>query len=171
MKPVAWRKLDVFARRLFPGASAFLLLLVGIVPLHLPSFPQVAPALPLIAVFYWTLYRPDLMPPWAVFLLGLVQDVLFATPIGVGACVFVLVHAAVSAQRRFFIGKSFGILWLGFALVVAVALPLSWLLNCIYYGRLVLPDALAFQALTTIGVFPAMCWLLLRCQLSLLRQA
>jgi len=170
MRPIAWRKLDLFARHLVPAVSTFGLLLVGIIPLHLPSFPPVAPALPLIAVFYWTLYRPDLMPPWAVFLLGLLQDILFATPIGVGACVLVIVHAAVSAQRRFFIGKSFGILWLGFALVVALALPVSWLLSCIYYGRLARPDALAFQVLTTVGVFPAMCWLLLRCQLSLLRQ-
>ena len=78
-----------------------------------------APALPLIAVFYWTLYRPDLMPPVAAFVIGLLQDILGGLPLGVSACVLVGVHAAVNTQRRFFIGKSFAVVWLGFALVSA----------------------------------------------------
>ena len=33
---------------------------------------------PLIAVFYWALWRPDLMPAWAVFALGLAAGCLIA---------------------------------------------------------------------------------------------
>jgi rod shape-determining protein MreD len=171
MKPSFWRKLDTVARQLVPAVSIFAMLLASVVPLHVPYFEAVAPSLPLIAVFYWTLYRPDLMPAFAVFLLGLAQDILVGAPLGINACLLVLVHAAVRTQRRFFTGRSFGILWLGFASVAVLALPVGWLMACAYYGRLAPPDAVIFQTLTTIGCFPLLSWALLRCQLSLLKQA
>ena len=82
MKSSIWRKLDVIARQLVPCALTFAMLLVGVVPLHVTAFQAIAPSLPLIAVFYWTLYRPDLMPAVAVFAIGLLQDILFGLPIG-----------------------------------------------------------------------------------------
>jgi hypothetical protein len=53
--------------------------------------------------------------------------------------------------------------------VASVALALSWVLTCIYYGALLASDAVLFQALITIGVFPILSRLLLRCQLAVLR--
>ncbi|MBK8175950.1 MAG: rod shape-determining protein MreD [Rhodospirillales bacterium] len=170
MKASFLRRADTVSRHLVPCALTFAMLFVGLVPLHLPSFQAVAPSLPLIAVFYWTLYRPDLMPVLAVFLIGLLQDILGGLPIGVSSVTFVCVHAAVTSQRRFFIGKSFSIIWLGFTVVAVGALALSWLLSCAYYGASVSLHAVAFQVLITVGCFPVVCWLLLRCQLSLLRQ-
>jgi len=170
MKPTLWRRLDTLARQLVPSVSIFLLMLIGVVPLHIPALHAVAPALPLIAVFYWTLYRPDLLPAVAVFAAGLLQDILFGLPLGVSACMLVLVHAAVTTQHRFFLGKSFGIIWLGFSLVAAGALTLAWLATSAYNATLIPADAIAFQALTTIGFYPILCWLLLRCQATLLRQ-
>jgi rod shape-determining protein MreD len=170
MKPTIWRRLDTFARHLVPCVSIFALMLVGVVPLHIPALHPVAPALPLIAVFYWTLYRPDLLPAVTVFAAGLLQDILFDLPLGVSAFMLVLVHAAVSTQHRFFLGKSFGIVWLGFALVATAALALGWLVVCAYNGALIRPNAILFQVLTTIGFYPILSWLLLRCQAALLRQ-
>jgi rod shape-determining protein MreD len=109
------------------------------------------------------------MPAWAAFVLGLLQDSLVGLPLGVSACVLIAVHAAASTQRRFFVGKSFGVVWLGFAVVASLALALSWALTCIYYGALLAPDAVLFQTLITIGVFPILSRLLLRCQLAVLR--
>jgi rod shape-determining protein MreD len=169
MKPSIWRRLDTFARHLLPCALTLAMLIVGVVPLHIPAFESVAPSMPLIAVFYWSLYRPDLMPAWAAFVLGLLQDSFVGLPLGVSACVLIAVHAAASTQRRFFVGKSFGVVWLGFAVVASVALALSWVLTCIYYGALLAPGAVLFQALITIGVFPVLSRLLLRCQLAVLR--
>jgi rod shape-determining protein MreD len=171
MRPSVWRKLDLLARQSVPCALTFAMLLIGIVPLHIPQFQMVAPSLPLIAVFYWTLYRPDLMPAFAAFFIGLLHDILVGLPLGVSAGVFVCVHAAVNTQRRFFIGKSFSVVWLGFAVVASTALTLFWLITCAYYGALVAPSALVFQTLTTLGCFPIVCWVLLRCQLSLLNHA
>lgn len=171
MKRSVWRRLDTLARHLFPFASTLAMLVLGAVPLHIPAFASVAPSVSLIAVFYWSLYRPDLMPAWAAFVLGVVQDIFVGLPLGVGACVLIAVHAAVSTQRRFFVGKSFGVVWLGFAVMASAGLAFTWLLTCIYHGALLAPNAMLFQALITIGVFPLLSRLLLRCQIVVLGQA
>src|SRR6266511_776502 len=106
------------------------------------------------------------MPAWAAFVLGLLQDIFVGLPLGVSACVLIAVHAAVGTQRRFFVGKSFGVVWLGFAVMASAALALSWVLTCVYHGALLAPSV--FQTLITIGVFPILSRLLLRCQLAVL---
>ena len=170
MKPSFWHRLDVFSRQVVPSASTLAVIVLNVLPIPMDGLHAVAPSLPIIAVFYWTLYRPDLMPPLAVFLFGLVQDSLSGQPLGVAAFMLLFVHAVVQMQRRFFIVKSFGIIWLGFAVVTIGALLLGWLLTAVYHMALVPPRLLAFQALTTVGTFPVLCWALMRCQLAVLRQ-
>ena len=169
MTPTFWSKLDAWARQLTPFGLTVLLLLIGVIPLHVPGFGAVAPVLPLIAVFHWALYRPQLMPAVAVFVIGLLQDALTGTPIGVSAGVFVVVHGVVNTQRRFFFGKSFAIVWLGFALVSTGAFVATWVLVSALYGVVIQPQALFFQALLTLGCFPLLSWALLRWQMTFLR--
>ena len=54
-------------------------------------------ALALIAVFFWTAHRPDLLPPWAVFLLGIFSD-LASGGLVVGAT------CTIAALHKFFVG-------------------------------------------------------------------
>ena len=77
-----WYRLDQFARQLFPFALTIALLLVSIIPLRLPAYSSVTPSFMVMAVYFWTLYRPDLMPRWAVFIIGLLQDLLKAPVTG-----------------------------------------------------------------------------------------
>lgn len=169
MRPTFWSKLDAWARQLTPFGLTVLLLLIGIVPLHVPGFGSVAPVLPLIAIHHWALYRPQLMPVAAVFVIGLLHDALTGAPIGVSAAVFVIVYGVVNTQRRFFFGKSFAIVWLGFGLVSAGAFVATWVLVSVFYGVLIQPQALFFQALLTLGCFPLLSWALLRWQMVFLR--
>ncbi|MBL8666178.1 MAG: rod shape-determining protein MreD [Rhodospirillales bacterium] len=164
MTPAIWSRLDVIARRLLPAALTAALVLAAALPLHSTAARAMAPSLPLIAVFFWTLYRPDLMPAVAVFVIGLLWDVFAGLPIGIGATVLVGVHAIATLQRSFFNGKSFTVLWLGFAVLAAAALILCWLMTCLYYVTLITPARVLFQIVTTVGVFPILCWLLVRCQ-------
>src|SRR3546814_12062803 len=76
MKATIWNKLDLTARRLTPFLSTVVLVIVGLMPMHIPGYSAVSPSLTLIAVYYWALHRPDLMPAVAVFAVGLLQDVL-----------------------------------------------------------------------------------------------
>ncbi|NJO56700.1 MAG: rod shape-determining protein MreD [Rhodospirillales bacterium] len=147
------------------------LLVVGAIPMQLPGLQVVAPSLPLISVFYWSLHRPDLMPAIAAFILGLVHDVLSGAPLGTGAAVYLTVHAVVHWQRQFFHGKSFGVLWLSFSIIVGAAMILGWMLTSILAGTLVDMRAAALQTMATIGCFPLMVWALWRFHLNVLRQA
>lgn len=170
MKRSFWQRLDLMARHVVPVSLACTLLLLSIVPLRIPLLNLVFPAVALVSVYYWTLYRPDLMPPVAAFLVGLMDDVLSGAPLGVNALVFVLVHAAVSTQRGFFLGKSFAIVWLGFALLAGTAFALSWLVVCMFYGMLVNATGTLIQAGTTIGCLPLVWRLLVQCHLRVVGQ-
>ena len=78
-------RLHHWARSLIPVTLSLLLVLGAILPLPVPYYSVVAPALPLMAVYYWSVYRPDLMPHVAVFIIGVLVDIFAGTPIGPGA--------------------------------------------------------------------------------------
>jgi len=168
MRPAYWRRMDVAARRLTPFGLTLILVVLNVVPLHVPALAMVFPVLPLIAIYHWAIYRPELMPYYAVFFIGLLQDILTNMPIGVNALVFLGVHGAVISQSRFFTGKSFAIVWLGFALVAAAATLANWVLISVYNIALISPGAVFFQYLLTLGCFPFFAWVFLRWQQTFL---
>lgn len=164
-----WHRMDLLARQLTPLMLTLVLVIINVVPLHIPGFSRVTPLLPLIAVYHWAIFRPRLLPAYAVFLIGLLHDALSGIPIGVSALVFLIVYGVVLSQKRFFIGKSFAILWLGFSVMAAVALVLSWLAVSILNVALIGPETVFFQYLMTLGFFPVIAWLFLRWQRVFLR--
>ena len=170
MKLTFWQRLDLVVRGITPFFLTLVLVVLGQVPLHIPGFAEVAPLLPLMAVYHWAIYRPDLLPAIAVFVAGLLQDALSGMPFGVNALVFVAVHMAVQSQQVFFMGRSFLIIWLGFALVAAGATILTWLLTAVFFSAFTSAEAAFVQYLVTVGVFPLLAWLQVRWQQSVLAQ-
>ena len=170
MKPAFWHKLDLWARWLTPFGLTVVLLIVGVVPLHVPGLGVVVPWLPLMAVYHWAIYRPELLPAYAVFVIGVLEDILTGLPLGVNAVVFLLVYGGGLSQRRFFVGKSFYILWLGFALVAGAASVANWVLVSLWNVTMLMPHALFFQFLTTVGLYPILAWVLMRWQHTFLRE-
>ncbi len=164
-----WHRMDVLARQLTPSMFTLALVFINVVPLHMPDFSRVAPLLPLMAVYHWAIFRPRLLPAYAVFLIGLFQDILTGVPIGLNALVFLVVYGAVLTQKRFFLGKSFFILWLGFSVIAAGAAAVSWVGVSLLNVSLIEPRTVIFQYLMTIGFFPAVAWLFLRWQRAFLR--
>ncbi len=169
MKLTIWQRLDLVARQMVPFVATLLLIMLALVPLRLPNAAPVVPWFGLIAVFYWTVYRADLMPPIAVFGVGLFHDFVAATHVGVGALLLLMVHLAVLPQRRFFMSRSFAVTWIGFAVIAAGAMLLLWLLNMLLEGMLLSPAPAAFQFLTTVAAYPPTAWLFTRLQRWLLR--
>ncbi|MCW8836280.1 MAG: rod shape-determining protein MreD [Rhodospirillales bacterium] len=170
MKQSVWYQLDRTARGLTPFALAVLMVMVAATPIHIPELARIMPAVALVAVYHWTLYRPELLPAPAVFVLGLFQDFLAGGPVGIGTLVLMGVYGALLGQRGFFYGKSFAVVWMGFVLVAAFAKFLSWMLLSAYYSMAVTPDAFFFQYLLTIMIFPPISAFLLRWQRNILRQ-
>ncbi|MEX0758903.1 MAG: rod shape-determining protein MreD [Tistlia sp.] len=165
------QRLDLFARALTPFVLTLLLLLLSLTPLRSPYLAPVMPSIALIAVYYWTVFRPDLMPSGAVFLIGLLHDLGGVAPLGIGVLALLAVHGAVGAQRRFFATAGFGLLWLAFAVLAAAAQLFIWLLSCAMIGRLVDIAPALLQYAVTLAIYPCLFWLFGRAQQLLLRDA
>ena len=82
---------------------------IGAVPLGIPALNFVAPFYALAGVYFWTLHRPRLVPRVAVFGIGLIQDGVTGTPLGLSSAVLLLAQSFVLGQRMFLARKSFWI--------------------------------------------------------------
>lgn len=171
MKADGWQRIDRGLRSLTPMILTLALTFITVLPLRLPGFTPVTPVVTLIAVYYWSIYRPDLLPLAATFVIGVMQDTLSGAPLGLSSLVLLLTQGVVVSQRRFFHGKTFLVEWWGFMLVAPVALLIAWFFAALYHGVFVAPWPLGFQLLFTIALYPALTWLFARAQFFLLRSA
>jgi len=170
MKRTVWHRMDTLSRQLTPFMLTLLMVLLSLIPYHVPGLARVMPVFSLIAVYHWGVYRSELMPVYAVFLIGFLQDALSGVPMGVYTVVFVMAYSVVLAQNRFFSGKSFYVVWLGFALVSAGASFITWILVSTFNGATVEPLAVVYQYLLGLGFYPVIAHLFLRWQRAMLQQ-
>src|SRR5438477_1016184 len=140
--------------RMLPIATTVLAAVIAILPVPVPGYAGLTPAFTLMAVYHWTIYRPDLLPPIGVFAVGLAEDLLAGAPIGVSALVLLLARAAVLRYRRYFINRTFPFVWTGFTLLSAVAMLVVWALHCIVSLTFFDLRATVFRAVLTIAIFP-----------------
>lgn len=128
MTETVWQRLDQGLRNLVPFALTLAMVLLSAVPWRVSGAGAITPWLALMAVHYWSIYRPDRLPYIAVFAVGLLQDAVSGTPLGLSAMVLVLIRALVFTQRRLFRGKPFVVVWAVFAAVAMLAAVGTWLL-------------------------------------------
>ena len=154
-------KVADFCRSGIPFAVSVLLILAAVLPYGLPKSSLAAPVLALISVYYWSLFRPELMPAGAAFLLGLLVDVLSGGPPGLNALVLILVHWAASGQRRALAGKSFAVGWLGYLLIAGGAAIVNWFVASVFHATviesvpLLLSHAIGTAAYPLVAIFLA----------------
>ena len=89
---------------------------------------------------------------------------LHGIPIGVNVIVFLLVYGVVTSQHRFFFGKSFSVVWMGFGIVLGGAIFLMWLLISMLNNVVIDPLAVSFEYLLALGFYPLLAWGFLRAQ-------
>lgn len=171
MTDLAWQKLEQFLRQAAPSLATFLLVLLSVTPLPIPSYGAVAPVLPMIAIYYWAAHRPDLLPFGVVFVAGLLLDILAGGPLGLHSFVFLICQFLVVTQRRLLVGQPFLFLWCGFVVVHLLATFLEWMAFGIYANDIQPIGSPLISALITMALFPMIAWLLLQMQRGLLRRA
>ncbi len=163
------REAGGFPNKLIPFVTTLLFVLISVVPLHIPGLAVVAPAFGLMAVYHWTIYRPDLLPPVAVFIAGLLLDLLNGTPyVGTSALSLLLTRSVLMAQRRFFINRLFPVLWAGFLVTAAAVVAFEWALVSALHGGVLGARPVIFEALLTVAIFPLGSYLLARTQRAFL---
>jgi rod shape-determining protein MreD len=145
---------DTGARKLLPYSLMLLLLLLNSVHLPFSAGSDIKAPLFLIGLYYWSIYRPTLIPPWMAFTAGILADLLGGLPLGLNACVFVIVQWTISDQRRFLMGQSFVMIWFGFLLLCLFSSFAEW---CIFgLMNMAWPSlkSLAFSILLGMALFP-----------------
>lgn len=164
------QRIELTARRSLPLVSTLFLVLMSSVSWPLPYFGAVVPSLGLIAVYYWSIHRPDLFTPLAAFLLGLVFDIIHFLPVGLSAFVFVAMHQLVLSQRRFFVGHAFFMLWTGFAVIMMIVMLGHWLILSAFDGHWLSFLPILLQGVLTMAIFPLVALALIAFQRYLLTQ-
>jgi len=153
-----------------PVLSTFLFVIISVVPLQLPGFAAVSPSFALMAIYHWTVYRPDLLPRSAVFVLGLLLDLLTGMPyLGASALTLLIARTAVLMTRRHFVNRDFTVLWLGFLAVAAGVFIFSWALMGICAGRILDARPIAFETALTVAAYPVGSYVLARLHRAFLR--
>lgn len=170
MRTAVWQNLDLAARKLTPFLLSLALVILNLVPLHLPGYAAISPFFALMAVYYWALHRPSLLPSGAVFLIGLLQDFLSGGPIGQNAAILILVHFIAVSQARFFYNKSFLVVWWGFMMVALGVALMEWLIACLLFSTILAPEPAFYECAMNIAAYPIFGWLFVRVHRTLPRE-
>jgi rod shape-determining protein MreD len=152
------------AARLLPVATTLLAAVISVLPVQIPGYAALTPVFTLMAAYHWTIYRPDLLPPLALFGIGLTEDLLAGSPIGVNAMLLLLTRIAVLGYRRHFVNRNFPFVWTGFTLLTVPAMLGLWALHCILDLSLLDFRAVVIRAALTIAFFPLASFMLGRAQ-------
>lgn len=159
-----------FGGRLVPFLSTLVFVLVSVVPLQIPGFAAVTPSFALMAVFHWTIYRPDLLPISAVFALGVLLDLLNGSPyLGVSALMLLVARTAMLVTRRYFVNRSSAALWLGFLALASGTFAFGWAFVSALRGQILGTRPFIFEAVLTVACYPVGSYLLARLHRALVR--
>lgn len=137
-----------------PAMLMIALTLVSAVQLRVPGLAQFMPMFAVIGTYYWSLYRPTLIPYLFLFVLGIVQDGLQGTPIGVTSLVLIMLRALMLPQRRFFSNEAFVAVWLGFLVFALLASLGFWVIHSLEKGMVILSDEPVIQWGMTVSLYP-----------------
>jgi rod shape-determining protein MreD len=144
---------------ILPVVIGIFCVLLSFVPVGRIFGTSVMPAFALMAIYYWAIVRPDMFPVYAVFLVGLLSDLLSAGPIGLWAFVYVLTYVVVLTQRFLVVNAPFSIFWLGFFLAAAFAGAVSWGVASLIYGSVLALRPILMHMLVTVALFPVLAFL------------
>ncbi len=155
-----WHMLDVAARQAFPVAVTIAVLLLLSMPLGVPGQAQMQPAWTLASVYFWSLFRPASLPAPAVFVIGLLLDLLAQGPLGVSILILLLAHAVALRIRRVLVREGFALVWLMFFAFAGSAALLEWLLVSLLTWRALPPWPALFEFGMAVGAYPVLATLL-----------
>lgn len=162
MTNLVLQRADQFWRNVVPLLVTLACIVMGAVNWPLPWLGMVTPPVALMAIYYWSIYRPDVFTPVTAFGAGVLVDALGGMPLGLSAICFLAVQRLTVSQRNLFVSHSFMILWIGFAASAVIVMLLQWVgLSVIHRAVMPLVAAMA-QTLLAVVLFPllaaAMIW-------------
>lgn len=125
------KKLEIFARFCVAYSLVVVFLMLDMISFNVPYFNEIRPSFTLMALFYWSIYRPSMVPSWLAFFLGLLVDIVSGLPLGLNALLYVIVARIIQSQRKIFMGQVFLSVYIGYVLVSSGAAALEWAIFCL----------------------------------------
>ena len=143
-------------RALTPTALGLVGVLLLALPLRLFEGTIPTPLIPLMVIFFWSLYSADYMPSVSTFAIGLLQDILLGGALGVWTTAYLLTQYMILTQRSYFLGREQHVVWMGFLVAAFVAGLIVWL-GASVYARAFMPlGPMVWQVLVTFAFYPVL---------------
>lgn len=112
------------------------------------------PLLPLVAIHYWVIRRPAVMPVWFVFLCGLFLDALSNGPLGFWSFIYLIGYSLASLARDTKVARGVMTRWLEFIVCMSFVALAVWMLSSFYFTRVFDWRPLAACVAVTALVYP-----------------
>jgi rod shape-determining protein MreD len=141
-------------RTSLPVGSVILLMLLALAPWPWPWFRSLLFPLPLMAVCYWIIYRPDLFSMRWSFITGLIHDLLLGVVPGLMAFSFLAADFVLRRRHSAGSDRPFMSNWLLFAVIVLAVTCLQWAMARLLFKLPVDLVTLLLTALPGILLFP-----------------
>jgi rod shape-determining protein MreD len=139
---------------LTPAFLAVLAVAIANLPVSFTGGRLAPPLLGLAVVYFWTLLRPDLMPPFLVLTIGLWEDFISGGQAGIWAIGYLVAYAVTDRQRDAFAGLSGWGVVLGFSIAMIAAGGAVYLAGSLIHWGLAPPQPLIVQSIATIILYP-----------------
>ena len=147
-------------KMVIPFLSVLFLIIIMVLPYNMPLIGDIMPFLTLIGVYYWSVFKPELLPVGVVFVLGLLQDILLGSPLGLTSLLLVVVQQFIYFQGRQFLERDFIFNWFVFVMLVIGFGLLSWGITSLYFRVFLDYLGVIGQILLTIAFYPIITWVL-----------
>ena len=141
-------------RQMLPLFCTILLMLFAYVSLRIPFLKFLRADVGMICIYFWALYRRDLLGPISVAIIGFVADSLSGVPMGINIFVFTLVYVLAVTYGSFVNTKPFIVSWIGFTVISIVSFFTKWLLMSVYYSNFLSFGGILIGLLSTILLYP-----------------
>lgn len=149
-----------FFQFILPMLSCLFLLFFAVFPLPLPYLTSTPLQVVFIGIFYWSIFAPHRLFYTFLFLLGLIQDSLFITPLGLSSLFFIVLFFFVRHHRQSFLTKPFIFHWFVFAIVMLCNVIFMWLFLSALKGVFFHPFPMVFQLIMTVAFYPIFTWVM-----------
>ena len=155
-----FRKFSGRARYILPFLLTIAVLLFGVTPIRIPGFSHITPMYGIVIIFYWSIYRPDLVGYGFGFTIGIFEDLLHGSHIGVSVMPILITQWIVFNQQKYFPDDSFITSWFAFFFVAFGAGLIKWLcFGFITDGGFMPILNLIVACLLTAIIFPIISWI------------
>ena len=146
--------MELLSWQLGPASLTLLLVFASYFPKRFNGFSDFVPLFAVIAVYYWGLFRPTLLPNWFLFVIGLLQDALSGMALGTSSLIFIVFRLVVMSQRRVFSREQFWAMWLGFALMSVAVFFGYWLISSFVFQAFIPLSSGVIQWAITSAIYP-----------------